>query len=356
MAEVAVASRAPDALREPWSELSRQREAATLGMWLFLMSEMLFFGALFMAFSFSRALDPAAFAEAARHAEIAYGAANTAVLVTSSLTITIAVRAADAAHGRLAARLLAATAVLGVAFLVIKGFEYRDDLRHHLFPGHDFALGRNATQIFWAFYWAMTGVHAIHLTVGVALVLRLFWLVRRGANEPRLAAARSDVALLASGRRVLDRAVPNPLRGGPGMTAKAQRVAWLGPILAWVVLLCATAAVAWLGVEASGRLRFGGALTVAALMLGTLAFGLVGVGRNPGPPEAGRRGCFPISRTDVPAELRGSHDPSALRGPVTRSTAQKTEHLTSRRTRSCIPNLYDTCLSPPHPSRSRITR
>ena len=180
MAEAAVASGAPDALREPWSELSRQREAATLGMWLFLMSEMLFFGALFMAFSFSRALDPAAFAEAARHAEIAYGAANTAVLVTSSLTITIAVRAADAARGRLAARLLAATALLGIAFLIIKGFEYRDDLRHHLFPGHDFALGRNATQIFWAFYWAMTGVHAIHLTVGVALVLRLFWLVRRG--------------------------------------------------------------------------------------------------------------------------------------------------------------------------------
>ena len=67
-------------------------------MWLFLMSEMLFFGALFMAFSFSRALDTAAFAEAARHAEIAYGAANTAVLVTSSLTITLAVRAADAAR------------------------------------------------------------------------------------------------------------------------------------------------------------------------------------------------------------------------------------------------------------------
>jgi len=65
------------------------------------------------------------------------------------------------------------------------------------------------------------------------------------------------------------------------MTAKAQRVAWLGPILAWVVLLFATAAVAWLGVGASGGLRFGGALALAALMLGTLAFGLVGVGRNP---------------------------------------------------------------------------
>jgi len=61
----------------------------------------------------------------------------------------------------------------------------------------------------------------------------------------------------------------------------ARNVAWLGPTLAWIILLCATAAVAWLGLEASGRLRFGGALAIAALMLGTLAFGLVGVGRNP---------------------------------------------------------------------------
>ena len=65
------------------------------------------------------------------------------------------------------------------------------------------------------------------------------------------------------------------------MTAQAQRIAWLGPVLAWIVLLCATAAVAWLGIGAAGGLRFGGALAIAALMLGTLAFGLVGVGRNP---------------------------------------------------------------------------
>ena len=192
VAETAVA--APDPLREPWTELSRQREAATLGMWFFLMSEMLFFGALFMAFSFSRALNPAAFAEAARHTEIAYGAANTFVLVTSSLTITIAVRAAGAARGTLTAWLLAATALLGVAFLVIKGFEYRDDLRHHLFPSHDFALGQNATQIFWAFYWAMTGVHALHLTAGVALVLRLFWFVR--GRRISLASPQLEVASL----------------------------------------------------------------------------------------------------------------------------------------------------------------
>jgi cytochrome c oxidase subunit 3 len=168
----------PDPLREPWSELARQQEAATIGMWLFLMSEMLFFGAVFMAFSFTRALNVAAFEAGAHETEIVYGASNTVVLVTSSLTITLAVRAAGAENPRLAARLLAATAALGFAFLVVKGFEYRSDLEHHLYPGRDFHLGQTAAEIFWAFYWIMTGVHAVHLAIGVGLVSRLTWLVR----------------------------------------------------------------------------------------------------------------------------------------------------------------------------------
>jgi cytochrome c oxidase subunit III len=169
----------PDPLRAPWSDIARQREAATFGMWLFLMSEMLFFGAVFMAFSFSRALNVSEFQAAARETEIAYGAANTFVLVTSSLSMTLAVRAAKIADRRLASRLLAATAFLGAVFLVIKGFEYRDDLKHNLYPAFNFALGENAAQIFWAFYWIMTGVHAVHLAIGIGLVSRLAWLVRR---------------------------------------------------------------------------------------------------------------------------------------------------------------------------------
>ena len=169
----------PDPLREPWSDVARQREAATLGMWLFLMSEMLFFGAVFLAFSFTRSVNVAEFQAAARETEIGYGAANTAVLVTSSLTMTLAVRAAKIGDRNLAARLLAATAVLGALFLVIKGFEYRDDLKRHLYPAFDFALGETAAQIFWAFYWIMTGLHAVHLAVGIGLVSRLTWLTRR---------------------------------------------------------------------------------------------------------------------------------------------------------------------------------
>ena len=184
----------PNPLREPWSDIARQREAATFGMWLFLMSEMLFFGAVFMAFSFSRALNVAEFQAAARHTEIPYGAANTLVLVTSSLAITLAVRAARIANRRLAARLLAATAYLGVVFLVIKGLEYKDDLDHHLYPSLHFALGENAAQIFWAFYWIMTGLHAFHLAIGIGLVSRLTWLVRMGRLS--LASPQLEVTML----------------------------------------------------------------------------------------------------------------------------------------------------------------
>jgi cytochrome c oxidase subunit III len=184
----------PDPLREPWEELPRQQEAATLGMWLFLMSEMLFFGAVFMAFSFSRALDVSAFRDAAKETVLWYGAPNTAILVTSSLTITLAIRAAAAADRTLAARLLVATALLGLAFLVVKGLEYRDDLEHHLYPGPNFKLGQTAAEIFWSFYWIMTGIHAVHLAIGVALVTRLAWLT--GRRRLSLASPQLEVTSL----------------------------------------------------------------------------------------------------------------------------------------------------------------
>ncbi len=175
---------APSPLREPWRRFARQREAALLGMWLFVMSELLFFGAALTAFAFSRAISPAAFAAAARETSLAYGGANTAVLITSSLAATLAVRAADAGLSRFAARLLALAAGLGVAFLIVKGFEYRDDFARHLFPGAGFALPEPAAQTFFAFYWALTGLHAVHLTIGVVLLLRLAWLLRRERISP----------------------------------------------------------------------------------------------------------------------------------------------------------------------------
>lgn len=172
----------PDPVREPWDTvpdgLDRQREAAVFGMWLFLASEILFFGAVFLAYAFTRARHPVAFVEGVRHTELAYGAANTAVLLTSSLTATLGVRAAEARARRLAALCLWVTVALGAAFLAAKGLEYRDDIAERLVPGPDFALSAQA-QLFFGFYWAMTGIHALHLLAGMGLIARVAWLVGR---------------------------------------------------------------------------------------------------------------------------------------------------------------------------------
>ncbi len=168
-------------LKEPWEEAERQRHAATFGIWIFLASEMLFFGALLLTYTAYRLEDTHAFAVAARETNVWYGTTNTAVLLTSSLTMAMASQAAtlDNAPRRLVAWCLAATVAFGFAFLVIKGFEYKEDLDKHLLPGPHFALPQRAAQIFWALYWTLTGVHAIHLTIGIGLVSRLCYLAFR---------------------------------------------------------------------------------------------------------------------------------------------------------------------------------
>lgn len=167
------------ALREPWPNLRLQREGVGLGMWLFLASEVLFFGALFCAFAVYRGFNIEAFRIASAHTQILYGAINTALLLTSSFTMTIALRAATAEMRRLTLYCLAITAALGIAFIVCKGLEYREDLKEHLFPGPDFPLSPPATQIFWGFYWIMTGIHAVHLSAGIGIVIVVFALFKR---------------------------------------------------------------------------------------------------------------------------------------------------------------------------------
>ena len=149
-------------------------------MWCFLASEALFFGGLLLVYTVYRVTDPQAFAAAARETGIWYGTVNTVVLLTSGLTMAVAAQAAETDLKRLVIRCLAATAALGVLFLVFKGFEYADDIRHQLVPGPDFALKQRGAQLFFGLYWVMTGVHAIHLAIGVALVSRLGLLGARG--------------------------------------------------------------------------------------------------------------------------------------------------------------------------------
>jgi cytochrome c oxidase subunit 3 len=182
------------ALHEPWPSLERQREAVSFGVWTFLASEVLFFGALFLSYAVYRNLYPQAFTIAARQTDIFYGALNTAILLTSSLTMAVASRSAKESFRRMTLWCLAATTMLGLAFLVCKGFEYRDDILKGLIPGPNFPLHPAETQIFWTFYWVATGIHAVHLIIGIGIVSTAAVRLYRG-RLPINASAFAGIAL-----------------------------------------------------------------------------------------------------------------------------------------------------------------
>ena len=162
-------------LAPQFDDLRQQRDAATLGMWIFLATEVLFFGALFLAYTAARLQFPDAFAAASRHTSVVLGTANTAVLLTSSFCMALAAHAAAARAARRTVALLTATACLGLVFAAIKLVEYGLDYRDHLVPLVDFAFDPRYVRgayIFFGFYFVMTGVHLVHLVVGIALVAR----------------------------------------------------------------------------------------------------------------------------------------------------------------------------------------
>lgn len=166
-------------LKPPWPSIERQHAAATFGIWVFLASEVLLFSGLFAGYSIYRGLYPAGFLAAGRQTDLIFGTVNTFLLMTSSFTIAVAGRAAQAKLFRLARILLAATFLLGLLFLVLKGFEYREDIARHLVPGPGFALAAGGAQLFFSFYWVMTGLHACHVTGGLAAIMRLLIASRR---------------------------------------------------------------------------------------------------------------------------------------------------------------------------------
>jgi cytochrome c oxidase subunit 3 len=179
-------------LKQPFEELVRQHRAVSLGIWIFLASEVLLFSGLFTAYSVYRSLYPQGFLVGGRQTDIVFGTVNTAILMMSSFTIAMAGRAAKADLNLVARRLLIATFALGSLFLVLKGFEYREDIQKHLVPGQRFSIERPGAEIFFAFYWMMTGVHALHVTGGLAAVLRL--IIASGRNLRWLSGSASEEA------------------------------------------------------------------------------------------------------------------------------------------------------------------
>src|SRR5256714_6230982 len=168
---------------QQFDDFAQQRCAAQVGMWFFLAPEVLFFGGLFLRYAVFRSLPPRDFEVASHHTIVLIGGINTAILLFSSTLMALAVRAAELRKQKQLIWLLLATAFFGIIFIVLKGFEYHKDWTDHLVPVLNFEWPQpnpGHAQIFFWLYFAMTGLHAIHVAVGIFVMLILALLARIG--------------------------------------------------------------------------------------------------------------------------------------------------------------------------------
>jgi len=171
------------ALAHQFDDLDQQREASTLGMWVFLVTEILFFGGLFCTYLVYRTSFPGAFAAASHEMIVWAGTLNTAVLITSSLTMAMAVHSAQTGNRRALVMYLTITILLGFVFLGIKGYEYTTEYLEHHVPGFGFDFDAQYfanAQIFFSLYFVMTGLHALHMIVGIGIMSVMLWWSWRG--------------------------------------------------------------------------------------------------------------------------------------------------------------------------------
>ncbi len=177
-------------LKHHFEDLGQQHACERLGMWMFLVTEILFFGGLFAAYTIYRMLYPHEFELASSHMDRTIATVNTVFLITSSLTMTLAIRSAKLGDRAGLIRNLLLTLALGTAFMVMKGFEYAHEFHEGLVPGKLFdakfkneaveqGLDPGKVQLFLCFYFVMTGIHGIHIIVGLGCIL---WLVYEAAT------------------------------------------------------------------------------------------------------------------------------------------------------------------------------
>jgi cytochrome c oxidase subunit 3 len=175
------------ALAHHFDNLEQQTEAASLGMWVFLLTEVLFFGGLFLVYTVYRHLYHDAFVAASQELDVLLGAINTGVLIASSLTMALAVHAAQTGSRRLLTMFLIATILLGGVFLGIKATEYAHKFAEHHVPGAGFQFEPKYflhAQIFFSLYFIMTGLHALHMVIGIGILLVMVWMARRRLFSP----------------------------------------------------------------------------------------------------------------------------------------------------------------------------
>jgi cytochrome c oxidase subunit III len=201
-------------LRHHFADVEQQRNAASLGMWWFLGTEIMFFGGMFCGYLIYRRLYFPEFATASRSLDLVVGTLNTAVLICSSLTVAMSVRAAQLGNRKMQVRLLLATIFFGLVFLGVKGYEWNNKYKEHHIPGlgfnaHDLMeksgdrnlLGldkitdpvelrqreadiQQHSQLFFSLYFALTGMHAIHMIVGVGIFAVITWMAHKGRFTP----------------------------------------------------------------------------------------------------------------------------------------------------------------------------
>jgi cytochrome c oxidase subunit 3 len=179
----------PYGLQHHFDDMGQQFDSATLGMWAFLLTEIMFFGGMFGAYAVYRSTYPEAFASTSHHMDTLLGGINTAVLICSSLTMALAVRAAQVGSKKGLIWFLIGTLFFGLIFLGIKGVEYHEKWVEHLIPGFGFQYAEDPqyfhqAQILFFLYFAMTGCHAIHMIIGVGILTTLLVMAARNKFTP----------------------------------------------------------------------------------------------------------------------------------------------------------------------------
>jgi cytochrome c oxidase subunit III len=174
-------------LQHHFDDMAQQTEASTLGMWVFLVTEIMFFGGLFLAYLVYRSANPMGFQEASNHLNVIWGAVNTVVLIVSSLTMALAVRAAQtSAPPKMQVGWIVATMILGATFLGVKVIEYADKFEHHLVPGPNFVWEGKypaGAEMFYSLYFCMTGLHALHMIIGLGIMTVIGVMAWRGTFD-----------------------------------------------------------------------------------------------------------------------------------------------------------------------------
>src|SRR5215467_4476773 len=185
------------ALLHHFATEEQQRDSSNLGMWIFLATEVMFFGGLFCAYLIYRRMYFGDFGAASKSIDALLGGINTAVLICSSLTVVLAIWAAQTSRRGIMLAMLALTMLFGLTFLGIKGKEYKDKFEEHHVPGATFSFEKvpilghpdqyanlQHAQIFFALYFVMTGLHALHMVVGLGIFSWLFWAAWKGRFTP----------------------------------------------------------------------------------------------------------------------------------------------------------------------------